>query len=308
MTALDDETITTVRSSLAELFAKDPDTVIDALDDLGWSDIVAADSVTATVLLFEEQGRALASTRLLDSVVMKALAPLGLPDTTNVAYDSITLGPITSDTVLLLSEDRVSTVPADALAGRVHDATGFDRSGPWRRLDLAARETTLLSPEADLLARTVADARLALAAEIVGVCEAAVQLTVAHTSLRQQYGRPLATFQAVRHGLAESYAATEHARVTVTAALVAARDESDCEAITTFARLAKHRAGAAQAIVMRNAVQLHGAMGLTLESDVHRYVSRAGVLDILLGSHVALAHRLGEDLLAGGSPRALVAI
>lgn len=308
MTTLDDETIATVRASLTELFAKDPASVVDALDDLGWSDIVEADSATAAAVLFEEQGRALASTRLVDTVVRASLAPLDLPEVVDVAYDAITIGPPTTDTVLLLAEDQISTVPAAALSGRVHQASGFDRSGPWHRLDLTDLETTGLSPDPELLARTVAAARLAFAAEIVGVCEAAVQLTVAHTSLRHQYGRALATFQAVRHGLAESYAATEHARVTVAGALDVTQHESDVESVAAFARLAKHRAGAAQATVMRNAVQLHGAMGLTLESDVHRYVTRAGVLDVLLGSHIALAHRLGEELLMGGSPRPLVAI
>jgi len=308
VTTLDDETIATVRASLTELFAKDPASVVDALDDLGWSDIVEADSATAAAVLFEEQGRALASTRLVDTVVRASLAPLDLPEVVDVAYDAITIGPPTTDTVLLLAEDQISTVPAAALSGRVHQASGFDRSGPWHRLDLTDLETTGLSPDPELLARTVAAARLAFAAEIVGVCEAAVQLTVAHTSLRHQYGRALATFQAVRHGLAESYAATEHARVTVAGALDVTQHESDVESVAAFARLAKHRAGAAQATVMRNAVQLHGAMGLTLESDVHRYVTRAGVLDVLLGSHIALAHRLGEELLMGGSPRPLVAI
>jgi alkylation response protein AidB-like acyl-CoA dehydrogenase len=140
----------------------------------------------------------------------------------------------------------------------------------------------------------MAAARRALAAEIVGVVEAALAVAVAHTIGREQFGRPIGSFQAVRHQLAEAHVALTAAR----SMLDAARTAPDP---AWAAMLAKLQAGRSQAAVMRNAVQVSGAMGLSQEGAMHRYVARAHTLDALYGGHVALACSAGATLLAGAT-------
>jgi alkylation response protein AidB-like acyl-CoA dehydrogenase len=129
-------------------------------------------------------------------------------------------------------------------------------------------------------------------------------MAVAHTSSREQYGRPIASFQAVRHRLAEAHVWITAARTTVETAWTLAGGDGAAWA----ARIAKLRAGRAQADVLRHTVQVLGAMGLTLESDMHRHVTRAAALDALLGDHRSLAEAAGADLLAGADARPLAEI
>src|SRR6202035_457768 len=105
-------------------------------------------------------------------------------------------------------------------------------------------------------------------AEIIGVCAAALAIAVEHTSARVQYGRQIATFQAVRHRLSEAHVAIESTR----SVLAMAWDAQDApDGGERAARVAKLRAGWAQAEVMRHATQVCGAMGLSLEHRMHRH-------------------------------------
>ncbi|HVW45057.1 MAG TPA: acyl-CoA dehydrogenase family protein, partial [Amycolatopsis sp.] len=127
--------------------------------------------------------------------------------------------------------------------------------------------------------------------EISGVCQAALDLAAGHTSARVQYGRPIASFQAVRHRLAECHVAI--------ADIASILDAAWADGGAWAAAIAKVRAGRAQAEVMRHGVQVLGAMGLTGESEMHRYVTRAAALDALLGGHRLLTGRIGRTLLSG---------
>ncbi|MCW2903688.1 MAG: putative Acyl-CoA dehydrogenase, short-chain specific [Streptosporangiaceae bacterium] len=293
-----------------------------ALSGLGWDEVLADDPATATSLLFTEHGRALAASRALDDVVLAELAPaLSSPARTRaVLYPhpedvdrpsartgplrGVLLGPLHQvDEVVIPVLDAPAgsvallTVPASEIASVVAPVRGFDRETGWSVVTSAERPA---GPPPTLAGavweRAVAAARRALAAEIIGVCEAALELASRHTADRVQYGRPIASFQAVRHRLAESAVAVAGAR----SVLEAAWSASACgEAGTWAAALAKLQAGRAQAEVMRHGVQVCGAMGLSLEGDMHRCVTRAAALDVLLGGHIALADSMGRALLAG---------
>jgi alkylation response protein AidB-like acyl-CoA dehydrogenase len=111
-----------------------------------------------------------------------------------------------------------------------------------------------------------------------------------HALERIQFGRPIATFQAVRHRLAEAFVAIESAD----AALAAAWDDR-----TPFAAcVAKAVAGRSARTVARHCQQVLAGIGFTTEHDLHLYVRRAIVLDRLLGDARSLTRRLGQDLLA----------
>jgi alkylation response protein AidB-like acyl-CoA dehydrogenase len=134
----------------------------------------------------------------------------------------------------------------------------------------------------------VTAAHRALAAEITGTAERALELAVEHTSSRRQFNAPIAAFQAVRHRLADGYVAIAAARALLAASF------GDVSWPATAAAAAKARAGRAHQTVSTAAVQVCGAMGATLEHPLHQYVNRGAVLDGLLGSSGELTAELGS--------------
>jgi hypothetical protein len=308
-------------ASVRELFAAGPDArdLGFRLADLGWAEVLAEDPAWATTLLFAEHGSALATSRALDDVLLAELAPAlppadrpravlhphpadgAEPAPLGGPLRGLLLGPVDGvdevavpvtdgDTVALL------LVPAATFSGATAPVGGFDSGSGWLLVDGAALQPGLVPvPLGAAWQSALAAGRRALAAEIIGVCEAAFALAVAHTSARVQYGRPIASFQAVRHRLAEAHVAVTGARSVLEAAWGAA-DGPDAAWVAT---LAKARAGRAQAEVMRTGVQVLGAMGLSRESTMHRFVTRAAALDALFGSSRTLTERIGTELLAG---------
>lgn len=141
----------------------------------------------------------------------------------------------------------------------------------------------------------LAAGRVALGWWLVGTGRTMLALARQHALDRTQFGRPLASFQAVRHRLAESLVALDGAEAT----LVAAQDDLG-------ALLAKAAAGQAALTVARHCQQVLGGIGFTAEHDLHRQVRRALVLDGLLGSAVELTREAGALLRAGRSAPRLV--
>lgn len=116
-----------------------------------------------------------------------------------------------------------------------------------------------------------------------------------HVLDRAQFGRPLASFQAVRHRLAETLVALDGAEAT----LVAAADDLG-------SLLAKAAAGRAALTAARHCQQVLGGIGFTAEHDLHRHVRRVIVLDGLLGSARELTREAGALVREGRSAPRLV--
>ncbi|MFD3926977.1 acyl-CoA dehydrogenase family protein [Streptomyces sp. NPDC058614] len=130
---------------------------------------------------------------------------------------------------------------------------------------------------------------------LLGTGRAMLTLARTHALDRVQFGRPLASFQAVRHRLAETLVALEGAEAT----LVAAEDPFG-------SLLAKAAAGQAALTAARHCQQVLGGIGFTAEHPLHRHVRRALVLDGLLGSSRELTREAGALLRAEGSAPRLV--
>ncbi|MGW2636156.1 acyl-CoA dehydrogenase family protein [Streptomyces sp. NPDC001348] len=148
--------------------------------------------------------------------------------------------------------------------------------GPVRPgLDLA-RRLTALAPGGELLtpdppsAHALTWARLATAAQALGVGLALLDTTVAYVGQRTQFGVPIGSFQAVKHRLADAKIALEFARPLVLGAAVT-MDPADVAA-------AKLRACEAACTTARTALQLHGAIGYTAEYDLSLWLTRARAL------------------------------
>jgi alkylation response protein AidB-like acyl-CoA dehydrogenase len=132
------------------------------------------------------------------------------------------------------------------------------------------------------LRRTLRIAAVALAAEQVGGAEYALETTVKYAKTRFQFGRPIGSFQAVKHKLANVLVEVENAR---SAALEAARavEENDPD-LELAASVAKSYCSDAYFHAAAEMVQIHGGIGFTWEHSAHLYFKRAKSSQFLLGS------------------------
>ena len=139
----------------------------------------------------------------------------------------------------------------------------------------------------------LAKGRLALAWWRVGSARAMLTLARQHAVDRVQFGRPIGSFQAVRHRLAETLVAIEGAEAT----LLMATDDFGC-------LLGKAAAGQAALTAAKHCQQVLGGIGFTDEHDLHRHVKRVFVLDGLLGSARDLTREAGATIRSlGHAPR-----
>lgn len=142
----------------------------------------------------------------------------------------------------------------------------------------------------------LARGRLALGWWLVGSARAMLTLARQHAVDRVQFGRPIGSFQAVRHRLAETLVAIEGAEATL---LMATEDGSDLAC-----SLGKAAAGRAALTAAKNCQQVLGGIGFTDEHDLHRHVKRVFVLDGLLGSARELTREAGAAVRSlGHAPR-----
>jgi alkylation response protein AidB-like acyl-CoA dehydrogenase len=144
------------------------------------------------------------------------------------------------------------------------------------------------SPASAALARARDLACIALSAEQVGAAQRALELTVAYTKVRVQFGQAIGSFQALQHRMAGLHVLVESARsLSYAAADAAAGGAAD---LGLRAAAAKVYCSEALARVAGEMIQLHGAIGITWEHDAHRYLKRAHGASQLFGrpsEHVA---------------------
>ena len=145
------------------------------------------------------------------------------------------------------------------------------------------------------LARARDLACIALSAEQVGAAQQALARTVGYTLTREQFGRAIASFQALQHRMAELYVLVESARSLSYAAAAAAT----AGAADLGLRAAAAHAYCAEALTRTAAemIQLHGAMGVTWEHDAHRYLKRAHSSAQLFGAPAEHVARIAAALL-----------
>jgi alkylation response protein AidB-like acyl-CoA dehydrogenase len=146
-----------------------------------------------------------------------------------------------------------------------------------------------------LLERIRLRAHAGLALEAVGVGDAALVMAVDHAKTRTQFGRPIGAYQAVSHGVADSYTDVELARsLAYWAAWCVAESESQAPAAVAGA---KSFAGEAAVRACERSIQVHGGMGFTWEHMLHRYYKRAQWIEAFDGFGPAHRSVLAERLL-----------
>lgn len=131
-------------------------------------------------------------------------------------------------------------------------------------------------------------AAILVAAEQVGAASKCLDLTVQYTKDRVQFGRPIGSFQALKHRMADLYVAVQSAKAVV--------DEAVAEPTATSAALARLAASEAFSKVAAEAVQMHGGIAITWESDIQLYFKRAHNSAQLLGPPREQLRRLEAEV------------
>ncbi|MFE1838433.1 acyl-CoA dehydrogenase family protein [Streptomyces sviceus] len=169
--------------------------------------------------------------------------------------------------------------------------TALDATRPQGRVQLRDVEAELLGAEDGVdvlgaLARVGDTAAAVLACEAVGAADRALETTVEYVKQREQFGRPIGSFQAVKHRLADVYVQLQAARsAAYFAAWAAAGEEQQVGGLALAQALEALRTAAAEGI------QLHGGIGFTWEHQAQLYFKRATGDDLLFGpTHRLRAH------------------
>jgi alkylation response protein AidB-like acyl-CoA dehydrogenase len=274
---------------------------------MGWADALEAAPEPAIRLLFTAQGEAGATS---DALGLVLAAGLGQTPTTSAvvlppAGASTPPGQVRGDRVTVDGLVRTSATDTLLVAAAADDGKHVLLAVPTA--DVRLREVSGLDPALALVAvegdaAAVAPApltqwpsalrlgRLALGHELVGAGRTMLDLARTHALDREQFGRRIGSFQAVRHRLAETLVALESAQALLEAAEL---DGSDLTAV-----MAKAAAGRAAATASRHCQQVLAGIGFTTEHRFHLFARRVLVLDQLLGSARALTLELGEQVLA----------
>jgi alkylation response protein AidB-like acyl-CoA dehydrogenase len=169
----------------------------------------------------------------------------------------------------------------------------IDPTRPLAHLDLDVVPESVLAVPPDALALPLT----AAAAELVGVTSRLLDISVSYALTREQFDKPIGSFQGLKHRLADCYVALERARsLTYAAAMEVDNPEAEVHDRWRSALLAKAAASEAATDAARTAVQVHGAIAMTWEHDVHLYLRRAWQSAALLGESRALYAEAGALL------------
>lgn len=171
----------------------------------------------------------------------------------------------------------------------------MDQTRRFARLDLDSAPATLLGTPGSapaLIDRAATTAAVGLAADQVGGARRMLEITTAYAATRHQFGRPIGSFQAVKHTLADMLIGTELARAALEDAVRAVEGGGDPTAVS----VAQVVCSETYYEVAAAAIQLHGGIGFTWEHPAHLYFKRATGDRVLLGSPGHHTERLAVAL------------
>ncbi|SMB23110.1 Acyl-CoA dehydrogenase [Sterolibacterium denitrificans] len=214
----------------------------------------------------------------------------------------------TADLLIVPARDITGAVALYAFPSTL---SGITRT-PLKNFDLTRRvasvtlnnvqlpaDAQIATPQqvAAAMPRAVAKAQLALAAEQLGGAQQCLDLTVAYTSERVQFGRTIASFQAIKHRCAEMMVKIEATRSAIYGAAAVAENPALAADFLLEAAAAKALASDTYCHCAAEAIQLHGGVGFTWEYDPQLYFKRAQASAHWLGSSDALRERIAGALL-----------
>lgn len=221
----------------------------------------------------------------------RAVAVAATPDRTGWALHGtarhVLHGAVADDLVVVATidaEPAIFLVEAAAAGVTIEPERVLDKTRPMARVEFTGAAAVRLSGEGpvdDVIERNLDRAIALLAAEQVGACERVLEIATEYARTRQQFGRPIGGFQAIKHRCADMLVELEWAR---SASLAALHSIDDGDGQTSW------RASMAKAVcseALRNAahgnLQIHGGIGFTWEDSAHLYLKRARTDEVLFG-------------------------
>lgn len=263
-TGMDAASIVLLEDTLRKTMATSSGAALDrALAELGWAEMLSEDPDLAIPLVFRLLGETGSHASVLNDVILETIG--GLPG---------------------------GTPPMPYAGGSWVIWERSEREGNPVLGGLPLRQV----PGGELM--RVGEARRALGWWMVGSARAMLALARQHALDRVQFGKPIASFQAVRHRLADTLVAIEGAEATLSVPVIDSPD------LTSM--LAKAAAGKAALTAAKHCQQVLGGVGFTAEHELHRHVERVLVLDGLLGNARDLTRQVGGGLRARGSAPRMV--
>jgi hypothetical protein len=295
-------------SAACQALRRDPG--VGTLEALGWWEILGdlgdLDARRAAFALFRAQGRELASSSALGALMAHPYVARDGVEAASIAATvvrrSSRRGPVRLVVGDLPTEHLVVDQPGSgALLVEIGDVELRPIHLPGR-LVLHEVDVDLGAPHATIAEAIAGPARcrsrflgrMATTLEMLGSAEGAVALAVSHARTREQFGRPIGSFQAVRHLLA--WAETDCVAVAAAVHHAVALDRA---APAGFDKIVKALAGRKGRRACERALQVLGAVGFTAEHDHHHFHSRVLALDSLLGSSAALTREVGAAMRTG---------
>ena len=205
-----------------------------------------------------------------------------------------------ADLLLLAHGDEVHAVPRAEVG--IEANPSIDLSRRLARVSWAPAAATMLA-DGDagraLWAQTLNRGTLSVAGQLLGLAQRMLDLSVDYTAQRKQFGKPIGSFQAVKHHLADVATRIEFAKpVLYRAAYALARGEAGADARASHAKLA---CGEAAWRAARHGIQVLGAMGYTWEVDLQMFMKRAWALDASWGDRGFHKSRVAGAILADGA-------
>jgi len=253
----------------------------------------AGGELADAAVVVDALGSALVPTPLLGTTLAE-LALLAADEPDADALEALaagtSIGTVVFDRDYVLNGDVADVVLA-CVDGRLerwsnvtaHPLATMDPTRRLARLDAADTVTIGSDPGlADIAA-------ILVAAEQIGAAARCLDLTVAYTKERVQFGRPIGSFQALKHRMADLYVLVQTARSLV--------DDAVAEPSPTSAALARVAASEAFTSVASESIQMHGGVGITWEYDIQLYFKRAHGSAQLLGPPRDFLRRLESEVL-----------
>jgi alkylation response protein AidB-like acyl-CoA dehydrogenase len=253
-------------------------------------------SLFESLIVLEEVGRSLAPSPLLASLVAaETLLAAGNAEACARLLPRIAMGQIATvalDPELVLHGDQatilLAVVDGALVEADVDSATrtwveSMDQTVRLARVDLEGAATTLIAQDASAaVARAELVGAVGATALQIGLAARALEMTVGYSKERVQFGRPIGSFQALKHRMADMLVLLEMSRSASWSASYAVSTGADNAA--ELAHIAKSYCSDALAAIAGETVQLHGGIAITWEHDAHLVFKRAHALGQLFGA------------------------
>jgi alkylation response protein AidB-like acyl-CoA dehydrogenase len=307
-----------LRSVAGDLLAKDRNVDWPTLVDAGWVGLEVPEQFGGAGVTFaevgvicQEMGRAASSNSYLGSAVLAngALKALQPSDTRDGLLADVASGTVRLAVALEPFEfvpdaegaDRILVVADGGVAEPAVTVTPqpvLDETRHLATVTVDGESSDALRFEGDpeaAIRRLYERAAVAIACDSLGLSEAMLAATVAYAKVRSQFGRPIGSFQAVKHACADMQVAIAVSRQLVSAAVEAVAEDRPDAGVAVA--MAKSYACSAAVDVAGKAMQLHGGIGYTWESGIHVYLKRAALNRSLFGSPADHRRQLAQRYL-----------